>query len=991
MSSRRPYFRSDCEKAFKEILRGKLKETTFWDQFLDIGCGAGDLTRSIVKVFGGHHRVVVATETSIEVVKVLRRNAAERDVLYEVMDIEKDVDEALKTWGRFRRIFSFYHLERTRNKRLALANMRELLIDNGELFLLFQTSSNLRPLFQAIKKSEKWAHVTMFISSTTGPFLGPNFALPSDHLTYINLIAAATCQARYYSYAARRGLTPPEVLSFFGGVAPSAGHGKRLCKILWSERWTQVSRHRDYLWMLCSRSATTEREASKKFADNIDEAEEAAVALSMLAAAKTADDSTITTDSRTAIVNYLRGRIGTPARKLLSSFRSPTGDSKFKVTWDPAHSSHSGNEAAHSMASRALSNRDDVATGWTVSGEHNYAAPPSGDFNTSFSEATRVYRDRRGTLPPPHKELTHQQARTWRRLQAFAIPTPRSYHKIYPHLFDGTCSRCTGPEDIPQPGSLEHMFWECPNFAPPEMLNKVDLTCPDLTSLGPAFNRTELFEAQQNDFCRAIFDRLRQEMDPDQTGGKTLRHSGTPRGPSATAQESDIEAGELESYLIDGDGVLLCYFPDESDSSESFKTVIPRDLRVAVLRHYHDADGHGSAPMLWHKLRRFATWPGMKGQLCPYIRSCAVCQERKPKGGRPPGLLQPIVSTRPWEIAACDLMGPLPRSSGGYQHVLVVTCHFTGFVEMFPMRKVTAKGVLSRLSEVWCRYRFPERLVSDNASIFCSKVFAATCQALGIKHCKTSCYHPQANVTERRNRDFKPLLGAYALKQRGLGSALGFDFVCIAVQPQPQHRVHAGALELRQRTLYADRCGSSPATGRGKSDALTQGFRDAHERATVAGAGRRPRKQLARGRSRRTLMTKRTAMRSSGWATPFCGEVTFRVMRASSSRRRWPPTYSLAGTTARGASWDVRDATQDAGVQFSVTLDFQPRIVPGGRSQLGRNHSPSPVHHSKEGPVSWWPGTPLKDPVAPEAAAKPKSTQSIVRCVVAAHPRPREN
>ncbi|KAM7285779.1 uncharacterized protein ISCGN_032664 [Ixodes scapularis] len=238
-------------------------------------------------------------------------------------------------------------------------------------------------------------------------------------------------------------------------------------------------------------------------------------------------------------------------------------------------------------------------------------------------------------------------------------------------------------------------------------------------------------------------------------------------GPSEViAQESDIEAGELESYLIDGDGVLLRYFPEESDSSESFKTVIPRDLRVAALRHYHDADGHGSAPKSWHKLRRFATWPGMKGQLCRYVRSCAVCQERKPRGGRPPGLLEPIVSTRPWEIAACDLMGPLPRSSGGYQHVLVVTCHFTGFVEMFPMRKVTAKGVLSRLSEVWCRYGFPERLVSDNASIFCSKVFAATCQALGIKHCKTSCYHPQANVTERRNRDIKPLLGAYARKQR---------------------------------------------------------------------------------------------------------------------------------------------------------------------------------------------------------------------------------
>ncbi|KAG0421107.1 hypothetical protein HPB47_002984 [Ixodes persulcatus] len=101
--------------------------------------------------------------------------------------------------------------------------------------------------------------------------------------------------------------------------------------------------------------------------------------------------------------------------------------------------------------------------------------------------------------------------------------------------------------------------------------------------------------------------------------------------------------------------------------------------------------------------------------------------------------------------------------------------------------------------------------------------------------------------------------------------------------------------------------------------------------------------------------------------------------------------YTPAGTTARGASLDVRDATQDAGVQFSVTLDFQPRIAPGGLSQLGHNHSPSPAHHSMGGPVSWWQATLLKDPVAPEAAAKPKSTQSAVRCAVAAHSRPRAN
>ncbi|KAG0425118.1 hypothetical protein HPB47_027691, partial [Ixodes persulcatus] len=42
-------------------------------------------------------------------------------------------------------------------------------------------------------------------------------------------------------------------------------------------------------------------------------------------------------------------------------------------------------------------------------------------------------------------------------------------------------------------------------------------------------------------------------------------------------------------------------------------------------------------------------------------------------------------------------------------------------------------------------------------------------------------------------------------------------------------------------------------------------------------------------------------------------------------------------------------SVRDAGVQFSVTLDFQPRIAPGGLSQLGHNHGPSPTHHSMGG------------------------------------------
>lgn len=288
-------------------------------------------------------------------------------------------------------------------------------------------------------------------------------------------------------------------------------------------------------------------------------------------------------------------------------------------------------------------------------------------------------------------------------------------------------------------------------------------------SLEIAFSRKELVEAQQEDlFCREVIASLSEETDPQAT--RTPVNEGRPEAAGIAAGASSSAAGtaasELESYLLDADGALLKYVPGKDNSDECFKAVIPRKLRRAALQHYHDADGHGSAPKTWQKLCRYATWPGMKAQVCSYVRTCHVCQERKPRGGKAPGLLQPIVSTKPWEILACDLMGPLPRSKRGYKFVLVVTCHFSGIAELYPLRKATAQEILQKLSEVFCRYGFPERLITDNATYFTSRLFREACAAMGVRQQTTSCYHPQSNVTERRNRDVKPLLGAYARRQQ---------------------------------------------------------------------------------------------------------------------------------------------------------------------------------------------------------------------------------
>lgn len=154
---KRPYFKLDCETLFKT---SELKEeTTPLDQFLDIGCGSGDLTLSVVKQHFGPHRVIVATESSQEAVEALRKSVLEKDILFQQFDVERDVGDAILTWGRFRRVFCLYQLDKARNRRAALANIRELLVDDGELFLLYLVDSNLRGILEGLSKSARWREV----------------------------------------------------------------------------------------------------------------------------------------------------------------------------------------------------------------------------------------------------------------------------------------------------------------------------------------------------------------------------------------------------------------------------------------------------------------------------------------------------------------------------------------------------------------------------------------------------------------------------------------------------------------------------------------------------------------------------------------------------------------------------------------------------------------------------------------------------------------
>ena len=130
---------------------------------------------------------------------------------------------------------------------------------------------------------------------------------------------------------------------------------------------------------------------------------------------------------------------------------------------------------------------------------------------------------------------------------------------------------------------------------------------------------------------------------------------------------------------------------------------------------------------------------------------------------KPGGLMHPIVVNESWNTVGIDLTGPLPKTRRGNTFILVLIDYFTKWAELFPLAdtkvKITAKIFVD---EVLCRFGFPVRVISDNGVHFVSNIFTHICQGLGIKHQRTSLYHPQSNLCERVNRILKLLLAAIA-------------------------------------------------------------------------------------------------------------------------------------------------------------------------------------------------------------------------------------
>lgn len=156
-------------------------------QFLDIGCAAGDFTRDVLMARCSPCRRIVATDVSSSMIAYAKRFYTHPYITYDVLDLSHDVSPFVERYGRFDRVYSFFCLHWIHDQIGALRNIRKLMAPEGECLLYFCARTPSYTLWREFARMDRWKDVLSDVE---------NFIPPShdakDLLSYLEHILAAS-------------------------------------------------------------------------------------------------------------------------------------------------------------------------------------------------------------------------------------------------------------------------------------------------------------------------------------------------------------------------------------------------------------------------------------------------------------------------------------------------------------------------------------------------------------------------------------------------------------------------------------------------------------------------------------------------------------------------------------------------------------------------------------------------------------------------------
>ena len=136
---------------------------------------------------------------------------------------------------------------------------------------------------------------------------------------------------------------------------------------------------------------------------------------------------------------------------------------------------------------------------------------------------------------------------------------------------------------------------------------------------------------------------------------------------------------------------VLCrlWKPKNKLGKADVQIVLPEMYRCDILKIAHDVAmaGHMGVERTLQRIRKRFLWPGVVKDVKNYVQSCPECQKGAKRPMKVLLMKMPIIG-KPFERIAMDIVGPLPKTSNGYQYILVISDYATRFPEAYPLRRL---------------------------------------------------------------------------------------------------------------------------------------------------------------------------------------------------------------------------------------------------------------------------------------------------------------
>lgn len=194
------------------------------------------------------------------------------------------------------------------------------------------------------------------------------------------------------------------------------------------------------------------------------------------------------------------------------------------------------------------------------------------------------------------------------------------------------------------------------------------------------------------------------------------------------------------------------------------RVVLPPKWRKQVVLNRHIQAGHAAYARTLYHVQQNYVWPGMCHDIKVILGKCGTCKLFSEKIANVHMRPMPK-SFYPHQIVSMDIVGPMPRSRHNHNFLLTFICHLTGWADVFPLTNKSGSTVAKILEQKFLpQYGLPEVIISDNGTEFCNSDVADILKKYGIKHQRSTIYHPQSNGRiERYHRSLKSILKKFII------------------------------------------------------------------------------------------------------------------------------------------------------------------------------------------------------------------------------------